>query len=451
MAVPTAEWDHALRIEEGHPSPRHLVGSHRIPEREGSGLSSLTHGSAAWLMTVILLTILLGTTPHCHPDRINALMVGSVWGNTLLEKYFDEDPLMEYTGVPCREGGGMNMHQMTKAIRLYFPRTYEDMKDFDYLMLLAPEFYLLSPTQDMWMHELIEEGAGGFNDGSVFSIVAQIHGSWAVSLTQQAFPNDAPAVVARGRGGESPATYYGVVINKDYPDPVLTPFVKYGVEDVPGLTSRFVIPRETAGVLAWQVGNFPALGKVPFLVAWDYGEGRSLTCGGFIKSGETWLGKDNPYAADIVMNMILYSTQRELIQDVDVFHRLKLAFREFKDRINMLVALKDFVDRFGANTQRIQDVIWELQDIQLTANEEYLNQEFMECGNTLEASFLRFREAEEIAKETKNAALLWVYVIEWLVTTATLLFSSFSLWSLMVRRRLYRQVRTTRFDHPQDE
>jgi len=400
---------------------------------------------------IAILFLDLTIQSRASAEKINALMVGSVWGNTLLEKYFDEDPLMEYSAVPCREGGGMNMKQMVKAIRLYFPRTYEDMKEFDYLMLLAPEFYLLDPKQDLWMHDLIQEGAGGFNDGSVFSIVAQIHGSWAASLTQRAFPNDAPAVVARGGGGESLAGAYGVVINEDFPEPVLTPFIKYGVEDVPGLTSRYVIPRETAGVMAWQVGNFPALGKVPFLVSWDYGDGRAVTCGGFIKGRETWLGKDNPYAADIVINLILHSTQRQLIQDVDVFHRLKLAFREFNDRMNMLVALRDFVDKFGANTQRIQDIIWELQDLKHEANEEYLDQDFIGCANTLDESSVRFGEAESIAKDTKNAALLWVYVIEWLVTTSTLMLSSFALWSLMVKRRLYRQVRATRFDHPQEE
>ena len=417
------------------------------------GFSSNCHlirdENTKWLFILAFLVAVLGATVPCHAGKINALMIGSVWGNTLLEKYFDEDPLMEYSAVPCREGGGMNMHQLVKAIRLYFPRTFEDMKDFDYLMLLAPEFYLLDPKQDLWMHDLIEQGAGGFNDGSVFSIVGQIHGSWAVSITQQAFPNDAPAVVARGGGGESTAGAYGVSINKDFPDPVLTPFIKYGVEDVPGLTSRLIIPRETAGVMAWQVGNFPALGAVPFLAAWDYGEGRSVSCGGFIKSGETWLGKDNPYAADIVINMILYSTQRQLIQDVDVFHRLKLGFREFNDRMNLLISLKDFVDKFGANTQKIQDMVLELQDMNKEAREEYLDQEFTECGNTLDASLLRFLEAEKVAKETKNAALIWVYVIEWLVTTSTLMLSSVALWSLMVRRRLYRQVETTKFDSPE--
>jgi len=44
----------------------------------------------------------------------------------------------------------------------------------------------------------------------------------------------------------------------------------------------------------------------------------------------------------------------------------------------------------------------------------------------------------------KDRALLWVYIIGWLAVTATALVSSFLLWSIMVRRRLYREVQLTR-------
>jgi hypothetical protein len=192
------------------------------------------------------------------------------------------------------------------------------------------------------------------------------------------------------------------------------------------------------------VGNFPTYGKVPFLVVWDYGSGRAVTCGGFIKYKETWLGPDNPYGADIVMNLVFYSTRRNLIEDVYLLHQLKSIFQEFTDRMNKLVALRDFIDRFSANTQKIQDVILELQDMGSEAGEEYAAQEFSECQNTMSSAFRRFDEAEGIAKRQKDTALFWIYFIEWLVTSATFLVSSFTLWSLLVRRRLYRQVKTTK-------
>ena len=44
----------------------------------------------------------------------------------------------------------------------------------------------------------------------------------------------------------------------------------------------------------------------------------------------------------------------------------------------------------------------------------------------------------------KDRALLWVYVTEWLVVSGTFLMASFVVWSLMVKRRLYREVKQTR-------
>ena len=395
-----------------------------------------------WIIIIVLLTLTF--SPVCHGGRIKALLLGTVNGNSFIEILFKEEPLVEFVSVPSRDVGIKGgMKSMVKLIRLYFPRSYEEMKSFDYIMFLAPEFYLFTTKQDQWMHDIILEGAGGFNDGSVFSIIGQIHSSWANSLTQQAFPNDAPAVVEKGGGGESPGMYYKVVINRDFSDPVLTPYLRFGIEQVTSIVSRFVIPRETSGILAYQTGNFPGRTNVPYLIVWDYNKGRTMTCGGFIDFGG-WFGEENLYSADMVMNMVFYSTGRELIKDVEIFHRVKLTFRAFRNRMEMLTSLMDFIDRFGANTQAIQDVVWELDEMGDLASEKYMDQDFRGCEEAMRSAFDRFTEAEVIAKQVKNSALFWVYIIEWLVTTSVLFISGFALWSLMVRRRLYRVVRTTR-------
>ncbi len=390
----------------------------------------------------LILVIAWLTPSACQTEKINALLIGTVNGGHHAEVLFREDPMMSYTAVPSRSSavkGGMKA--MQKYIRQYFPRTYEEVETFDYIMLLAPEYYLFTNKQDSWLYTRIVEGAGGFNDGSVFSIIGQIHSSWANSLTQKAFPNDAPAVVARGGGGESPLDLYIIRINRQFPDPVMTPYVDYGVEKVTSIVSRYVIPRQTAGVLAYQYGNFAS--EVPFLVSWDHGQGRTMTCGGFIGFG-SWFGEDNPYGGDIIINMVLYSTGRDLIEDVDVFHRLKINFREFRNKMELLISLKDFVDRLGANTQRIQDRIWKLEEMGQTASNQYLEQDFMGCEETFQRAFDGFAQAEAVARKVKDNAMLWVYIIEWLITCSTLFVSGSLLWSIMVKRKLYHDVRTTK-------
>ncbi len=48
------------------------------------------------------------------------------------------------------------------------------------------------------------------------------------------------------------------------------------------------------------------------------------------------------------------------------------------------------------------------------------------------------------AVRLKDQALFWVYVIEWLAVTSASMVAAFTLWTLMVRRGLYRSVATTR-------
>jgi hypothetical protein len=39
---------------------------------------------------------------------------------------------------------------------------------------LSAEYDYVTPKQDQWIYDVIWEGAGGMNDGSVFSIVTPI-------------------------------------------------------------------------------------------------------------------------------------------------------------------------------------------------------------------------------------------------------------------------------------
>ena len=411
------------------------------------------HPSRTMALIMVIFLVALGSAPHCWAgEKIKVLLTGQILdrGAQLLV-FLGSEPLVDMVAVPARGDyivGGTQT--MIKYIRQYFPRTYEEMRGFDYIMFISPEYYLFTTQQDKWMHDAISEGAGGFNDASVFSIVAQIHNAWAASLTQLAFPNDAPAVVARGGGGESPSTHFSVVVNREFPDPVLTDYLPYGIESVPCAESRWVIPREGSGTIAWQVGNFPGKGEVPYLIVWDYEMGRTMTIGdamhkdlGFFRYPKT--STDNLYAPDILTNIILYSTGRKTIEDVEVFHRLKTYFIDLRTRIAVLVSLSEFIDKFGANTARIQELVLELEESASLAEEQYLDQEFVQSEATLSSALRDYLIAEEKAKRLKDSALIWVYVIEWLVITSTLLISGSTLWILMARRRLYREVESTKF------
>ena len=396
-------------------------------------------------MLIILLVLVL--SPSCNCQKIQVLIAGHMSLITALRVIFGGEPLVSYQAVPSRLGGVLSYDALMKSIRLYFPRRYEEMRSYDVIILTAPEYNLFTLQQDQWIHDAIEDGAGGINDGSVFSIQPSIHTAWAISIAARAFPNDALAVSNKG-GGEAGSLAFRIVINKDYPVPIITPFVPFGVENVKcTAASRLVIPRQAAGTLAYQIGNFPALGMVPYLAVWDYGEGRAMTSGDFMGNG--WFGvpgspASNQYSPDILMNMIFHLTKRDLIDDVIAFHRVKANFMQFRTRMLVLVSLRDFIDRFGANTQVIQDEINRLEDIYRTAETLYMEHDFDGSDGIIQTGLREFTKAEVMAMREKDAALLWIYVIEWLIASSTLIISGMVLWTLMVRRRLYRSVQVTR-------
>lgn len=402
-------------------------------------------------VTIVLICVVLVLPAQCYADgRVRILIIGNQISIQSLRMFFDSEPGVTYHAVPARNPGGtfaLSEADLVKMIRLYFPRSYEELKTFDVMILTGPDYNLFTTQQDRWMYEGIREGGmGGINDMSVFSIVSGIAESWSASLTQRAFPNDAPAVTAKSCG-ESPGTYFRVVINRQASFPILTAFIPFGVEDViaPG-GSRMVIHREGSEVLAWQVGNFGSA-KIDYIAAWEYGDGRTITNGNGMAvcwQGYPRTAEDNQYSPEILMNMMYWLAKRNLIDDIAVFHRVKGLFAEYSSRLSVLLSLMDFADKFGANTEKIQREVTVLNDLQSQAIGLYLKQDFAECEKRLLEGVDYFPKAEEVARREKDKALFWVYVIEWLVTSSTLFLSGALLWTLMIRRKLYREVDGTK-------
>lgn len=72
-------------------------------------------------------------------------------------------------------------------------------------------------------------------------------------------------------------------------------------------------------------------------------------------------------------------------------------------------------------------------------------------GGSIEESLGAFAEVLELCEEAmdeaidaRNAAAFWILFTEWCVVTGISFFTGFCLWLVMIRRRLYREVKTTR-------
>jgi hypothetical protein len=191
---------------------------------------------------------------------------------------------------------------------------------------------------------------------------------------------------------------------------------------------------------------------LPFISSWRPGGGDPgilwETNGGFAE----WCGVrvsdygrvENPYAIDLVTNMILYSLDRELLGDVFTRREARSLLSTFREQKLLVFHMIEWADKFGANTLSVSSRLIDLEDLVEQATDYYLDQDYQTTISKMGSVSLGIEEALDEAMRVKNEALFWVYASEWLAVTVSAILSGFILWSLMIRRRLYKSLEVTR-------
>ena len=106
----------------------------------------------------------------------------------------------------------------------------------------------------------------------------------------------------------------------------------------------------------------------------------------------------------------------------------------------------EWAETFGANTLALSERVAGLDGEMREAIDHYLEQDYAAAISFLQSIS---PTTKEIAKEVirlKDEVLFWVYLVEWLSVSGTCMICGSLLWSLMIRRRLYRRVTSTRFE-----
>jgi len=153
---------------------------------------------------------------------------------------------------------------------------------------------------------------------------------------------------------------------------------------------------------------------------------------------------NNPYGIDLVTNLVLYSLDRPLISDIFSRREGRRLISTFGSQKLLVLSMMEWADNFGANILELSDRISLLEEEVEVALVDYLEQDYPSCISRMGSTELGILEITEDAVALKDEALIWVYISEWLVVTSTSMLAGFVLWTLMVRRRLYRSMGTTR-------
>ena len=418
------------------------------------------HGKNLIICTTLALLAVLPASSGEEIPPAKVLLLGSIGQIPLIGSWFEADPLTYPTYVPaCTHLTNMDGEMIKRYIRLYFPRSYDRLLEYEYMVLPGVETSYFTQKQQNMIHDsILEEGLGAMQTRSVQSMASFLAHEWADSIISEAFPNDADAVVSQRFAWEHLRMRFVINTNPSIP-PIFTPYKDLeGVEPVltPG-TTCIAIPREGAVVTSYTVGNYPAgypgaypdpgfraPGWMPHTMYWTYGEGTTWTHHDMLGGDNYWQPAINPYVPDMILAEFIFATGRELPSDVMLLHRLRRKFLEFRSTRGFIYSLLDFVDKFGATTDVVASRVAEISEGFREGEQLYLQGSYDGSREVMEAATLELESTREDAMKLKDQALLWTYLIEWITVSGTLLLVGFALWTLMVRRRLYREVATTR-------
>jgi len=386
---------------------------------------------ALGLMVIPWFTLVEAGRSDPESSRVRILYIGDGWGPSPVAK-FQIDPAFRVLSVPTSEfhDGPISYDNvaMKRFVMLYMPRTFEALtENHDLLILSDANVVLMDHKHLSWFRECVmEHGLGLIMVGGFESFGAPRGQPWT------AIEDLMPVNFIMGSW-------------------LYTSF-----------KARPATEHEFTGALPWEtMPYFHGLNRVslkqsakllltahevkyPPLSFTECGEGRTVAHASDWSPGAGVDVMKWEYYPDYVANIAFLATGNHIPQDAELLHELRLSFWSTTSRLTIVVDTLNFADRFGANTGKVDDDLGKLRKMISEAEDLYIEQNYHESRRTIDDIDGLILELQMDAIDLKDQALFWVFVTEWSITTGAALLAGWVLWSLMVKRRLYREVGSTR-------
>ncbi len=368
--------------------------------------------------------------------RIKILYVGEPTGSSPYP-VLEADPLI--LPYPVKASACVfSFRAAQRSMRQYMPRTYDDLSSHQVFILSDANSRLFSPVQLKWYLDSVREGDSGLvmiGGNEAFGGRAG-YSSWGMTPVGEVLPVEC-----------IPGEWFGhgevIILEDDHP---LVESVPIGdnLEWMKRYDGNRVEVREGANELA-RVD--PATEEIaPFWVTWRYGEGRTFAMTGDWTPAGGAVFMRWEYYGDFAINLMLFLSENELPRDLDTVREARRKFLEFRSQKAYLFNIMEFGERFGANMNPLSEIIDRSNGEYKRAEEVYIELEVVPAIGFLDSALKGLSEGVKKAIDLKDQAMRWIFVIEWSTVSATFFICGFVIWTLMVRRRLYRETGVTRFE-----
>jgi len=412
-------------------------------------------GPVALLLLITTLAPCWGTGIDAgNPELIDLLFIRRGVGVNIYTNMMNADPSISVTlvimpGHYYISDMGGDPAVLNRLLRLYMPRQYEILiGDWDAILMREapvgstqfPEIIFEAKWMQWFVRAVQEEGRS-------FSMWGG-DASW-------------------GGGGEGFYMSWGETIMD-----VMLPFESLGAynPDYAGYNRpHFIDPDHPLARLPWEtVGPVELLNRVdvkpgarlvaeavsrdgqryPWIGWWESGKGRVVgETQVFGSYGTTYYAyHDWQWFQDHLVYLVYFAVDKPIPQDVYRAHRIRQEISVYLDKASLLVSVFDFIERFGANTVELHAELDRINDIEERGERLFRQDDYDGAAEVFEEIQVEWNKLNTEAIKVKEAALYWVYLIEWFSVSAAALLAGTFLWYAMVRRGLYREIPVTRWE-----
>jgi len=189
----------------------------------------------------------------------------------------------------------------------------------------------------------------------------------------------------------------------------------------------------------------------PVLVSGRYGRGITL------ELDQAWNDIPVPslqtyrYFPDVFYNELFFVADVEPPRDLELAREVRHLFIEARLRKKVTLSTLEFVQKFGGNTLPVERQLSTLDGEVKKARILYLEGDLDSASKVMKSVMAEYPAIDERIKNVKDRALLWIHSVEWMVITSTSAIVGVALWSIMVRRKLYREPGTTRLAYRSED
>ena len=394
-------------------------------------------GSAGLLVLALILTQpTISSRVDPESNRIRLLVIGEC---TQYDPYFvtqfPTDPKINLAAV-ITAGDRASPRETSRYLRIFMPRTWERfisevdaLEFFDFVPWVLQDFHI------QWFHDAIrDEGVG----------MALVEMGWYPSYKDRYTSND-------------PEAWMNTVLYQSYPVDLImhqqnrgSVFLKIventSVVSMPGFEKQYL--GGTAGLTVARPGSLLhavyATGGEPAIVSKEYGQGITLTLPTGWDVMGTEVQRNWRYFIDFVLNHIYFISDVPVPEDPELAHGMRALLSNYIEQKSLTMSFIDFIAKFGANTASLERKLGELEKQKKEAENLYLQSDYHGAKEAITEVMGQFVDIESESVKIRRRALMWIYITEWITVTGTSMFAGFIIWTLMVKRRLYKEVKTTR-------